>query len=844
MSIPGFGDSNSVPSPVAAIQEQVTKITGASAGLVSGDNAVGQALQPIQRIASKAQTFIDKSLMGRGLTVQRFSAAKPGKNWSQNFPYRFLVTRVNSQGKHSVVAEYRLPINPQELTITTPFAIKTTVTSRGILEEHNGIPIKQINLSGSTGVYIDRESGGREQKRTSVLGTIFGGTLDATNNALSQVKTAGAALGFGSSNLSSQQEAPELTRTGYYQYRMLDLFLTTYGETKAAPGNQDLRLIFEIAKSNVAYIVTPLTSVEKRTAASPMEHLYSIQLLAWATVPDFRGAAPTPTSLLINQDVGDLRRALNTLSQLRKTVTAFKNIVSAVRADVESNIFGPINQVILLAKDTLSIPLAIADLPKSLRDSFQTSVAASWQALSRTNEDLKDLFNSDFQSIINEGSGSNSYLGASKAQAGGDAAPTNMFKSDVLDNLDLTANVQVNQLQLNNNQQNAVDAAINDAKDITVNEVKDLIAQLQSLSDALEPTISLQNAMDEEWDLLYALSDSVTELYGVISNGQLNNSANTEDQGLDDASLATTAQSFWEQSTVDSGIGYTAPLGKFSVPFPFGASLEQLAFTYLGDVTRWMEIVSLNGLQAPYIDEDGFTYSFIGNGSENQINIESSVNLYVGQSVFISSNTQLTTKRKVQSIAQVSDTNFLITVDGEPDLQRFTTQDSAQLLAYLPYTVNSMRQIYIPTDVAPTQDELDTPPITFLDDDIDMIKFSKIDWLLTPQGDLAVTKDGFMNLAFGKTNLLQAAKMKLITKPGGLILHPEFGAGVEIGTSFADVNLDDTAKRIDQNFRNDPRFLAPASINLQASPTVLQESVVAVVAKDNGILPIQVPLTK
>ena len=821
---------------------QGNSLTGATSPAVSDtDTTNANTLSNLVTITSKSQRFIDKSLMGRGLTVSRFSAANPGKNWQSNFPYRFLIMTVDANGKYSSpMAEFRLPINPQSLDITTPFAIKTTVTSRGILEEHNGVPIKGITLTGTTGMMIDRQPG--TVNPTGLASAIFGGTLAAANNAINQTKTASSLLGFSDPTSQSTAVDPTLIRTGYYQYRMLDLFLTTYAEAKKTPGMQNLRLIFEIAKSNVQYIVTPVNIIERRSVQSPMEYIYSIQLLAWGTVPDFKGTSAIPDSSSITNNLNDFQKALATLTQLRTTVQSYSNIISAAQSDVETNIFGPINQAILLLKDTLSIPLAIADMPKTLRDSFQASVVANWNALSATNEDLKNLFGTKMQAIINEGSGASSYPGATSVQAGVNA-PSTTFKSDVLDDINLTSSIQLDQLQLNNAQQIAVSDAVSDSRNTSINQINTLISNLQSLSDTLEPQIETKNAMDDEWDILYSLSDSISSLYTVISNGNLNSTTNEDENGTANATLANTALSFWEQTAANAGIDFTAPLGKFSVPFPYKASLEQVAFTYLGDATRWLEIAALNGLQAPYVDEDGFVNFLLGNGSENQINIASDANLYVNQTVYLSSNTQLTSARKIQAISQVSDSNFLITLDGPANMDLFTTEDNAQMLAYLPYTVNSMTQVYIPTDSPPAQDQLDTPPITFLNDDQNSILFSKIDWLLTPQGDLAVTQNGFINLAYGKTNLFQAAKMKLTTTPGGLMLHPEYGAGISVGDNFAEVNLDDLSKRIDQSFRDDSRFLAPASINLQASPTILQESVVAVVANTNGTLPITLPIT-
>jgi len=101
--------------------------------------------------------------MGRGLKVDFFSGADILSRWSQKFPYRLLVleskpdsNEPKSDNKYSLVSGFRLPVNPQEISVDTPFAIGVTVTSQGILEEHNGFPLKQISIQGTTGVHIGR----------------------------------------------------------------------------------------------------------------------------------------------------------------------------------------------------------------------------------------------------------------------------------------------------------------------------------------------------------------------------------------------------------------------------------------------------------------------------------------------------------------------------------------------------------------------------------------------------------------------------------------------------------------------------------------------------------------
>jgi hypothetical protein len=155
-----------------------------------------------------------------------------------------------------------------------------------------------------------------------------------------------------------------------------------------------------------------------------------------------------------------------------------------------------------------------------------------------------------------------------------------------------------------------------------------------------------------------------------------------------------------------------------------------------------------------------------------------------------------------------------------------------------------MRQIYIPADGSADADSVDTKPITFIDDDPEMVKFSKIDLLLDSNFDLAITSDGFANLAFGKTNLLQAAKLKMATIAGTNLLHPDFGGGVEVGSSMAELDLDSIIAKINSSFSSDPRFNAPSAIDILPNGDSLVMNIAVAVRRGNGILPITIPLTE
>ena len=812
--------------------------------------ALNTAIYPIQKIVGEQQFTFNGGLMGRGLTLDNFNSSAALTVWKQSYPYRLLVLRVHSDGHYGVIAEFRLPINPQELTITTPFAIKTTITSQGVLEEHNGIPIKMIKIRGTTGFWISRPSAPKSTGNSSILGTVFGGTIQAAQGVQNQLgKLTSSPIGV-TANVNTTTTDANLVMSGYFQYHLLRLFVETYAITKTQPDNQDLRLALEISKDRVTYLVTPQLKTMTKTVVSPMEYLYTLDFLAWGTVPNAGFATANQNLNTLTQNSGNqLLTIMNSLIQAQTVMNSFANVIGAVRADIQSNILGPINNMVLLVKSVVGVAQSIADFPQSLQQSLQNSVIATWNNLKSTLNNSPALTTAGPTSPVNSATvaAATTAIANITQQNSGSSALNGTANATyipaVLGNISLTQAINISQLNLTPAQQAAVNTATNAALNTTNNQVLTLINNLQNMATALEPSISAGDPLAPEWDILYQAADTVTQLYAMILDNSLLTSPNAQAQGQTTAPLTNSAMNYWTAMTTQSAIPYTAPVGKFAIPFPYKSTLEQLALLYLQDATLWMEIASLNGLQYPYVDEEGFVVVFANNGVNNQFNITTATNLFVGQTIYLTSNTQITSQRKILAINPITTTNYLITVDGASNLNLFTTADAAQFRAYLPYTVNSMQQIYIPSATQPNPNELETTPLTFINDNLDLVKFSRIDWLLTPSGDLACTQSGFQNLAFGTTNLIQAATLKLITPPNGLILHPEFGALPQLGDSVADIDSQAQIERINVSFQQDERFNTPQSVSITLQPGVEAVSVVASVAQGNGILPIVVPLT-
>ena len=761
------------------------------------------------------------------------------------FPYLFYVLQAtkNPSGEnkdtYSVVSAYRLPINPQDLQITTPFAIKTTVTNRGILEEHNGAPLKSISLSGTTGSRFNRAVS--IGKQNNISNAITNGTLgifQSTAEAISDFVDGNKSL-FDINSDGSTSDKDGIKSTGYYQYHLLKMFLEAYAEIKKNPGGAQYRLAFAMPKDKTTYLVTPNVFVSKRSVASPMEYNYSISMTAWATVDIGNKQGADNTQLeLTKTNPSLIKDALNAISEARKKIKKFSNIVSTARSDIEANVLGPINNVILTYKELVSAAYQVADFPQSVKETFAGSVISSWSRF-QSQFALEDR--NKISSIIQQQSGVATYVQLPNEPNTYESAPIFTYKTNAI--VSFIEDINVNLLSLHTSQIVAMQNAIDRSKLVNANDINAVISLLNSIHDDAEKLIQDLDPQNEEWDLLYSLKEAIQQNQRLLASSDFYRSSSEDSNSLSDYYNATTSMGFWSRASDAGDNDFTIPKGKFSVQMTHGTSLEQLALNYLGNVNRWGEIAALNGLQYPYVDEEGFTRNLIIPGDNQIILLNDVTNLMINQVVYLMSNTQPSIKVRIKSIKKNNDQEYSLNLDTPIDLNIYKTLDNAKIRAYLPYTVNHLSDIYIPTEQTSSDYSLDEiVPVNFLENNPALIKFSKIDLALTAENDLAIGQDGFFNLSYGKGNLLQAARLKLQTPEGSLPLHPNYGLGAQIGENLNDIDFSNFINKIRNNFKQDPRFLDPSSIDLRVIDGAFKLDITAKLSNMQGILPINMPL--
>lgn len=239
------------------------------------------------------------------------------------------------------------------------------------------------------------------------------------------------------------------------------------------------------------------------------------------------------------------------------------------------------------------------------------------------------------------------------------------------------------------------------------------------------------------------------------------------------------------------------------VKINYGEDLQSLAYRYLGDPNKWIDIAIANGLKPPYIDEVGENIFLLSNGNGNQINIaETDINgnynidkFYINQPVFLRSNTQVVPdQRTIINITQVPVSGeIILELDGPRNLHIYQTADNASIRVFAPNTINSSFYVLIPSPDPLPDDRSDEIP-WFLAKSSEDEKRAKVDIAIDDKGEISFTPNGDIRLSYGLENAIQAIKLKIITELGSLRYHPDFGLVNIIGEK--NLNIEDLRQTI------------------------------------------------
>lgn len=743
---------------------------------------------------------------------------------------------------------FNLPITPQQLSIATQFTSSLSATQRGILEEHNGIKFKIISCTGTMGVWPQRMNLNSPPASPSgfqgVVNNLFGGTIQAAQgvvNQLNRFKNIATNNHPANKPTEKKPEGKFKKSTGYYQALLLDQFLEQYSEAKKNPENKSWRLVFDIPKENQAFIVSPLDFSYSKSVEAPNEVKFRLQLKAWRRIRLDDTVAVGFPELTLTPDL--LSKITNSIREARRTLAAAYNLVQAVRSDVQTP-FNTLRELSLFFKDFTGLAGSVADLPNQIFQDVKDNQKAIAEAFFIAGKSIENIL----------GSSSEGYSAEDKQKledktkdpgegiSATEASPTATPSTEPEKDFNVNDTVSSDDVNFNPSARDAIEKDLEKIRTTTVDDLiqkrnilMELASQISNTFGAGDFTYSsvygkpspysrVQDMTIDEYAILNSLYDVIQALDSITATNELDE-GRTESAFEFVGSLAAASQIPFEDSE-----------SKIRLPVPFGLSMEEIAARYLGNPDRWIEIATLNDLRSPYLDEDGFFYNLLSNADGRQFNISTNENLFVGQKIVLSSLTQPQTTRRIINIEKISATNYLITVDGLDNLDIFTISDDAKIRAFLPGTVNSQDQIFIPSEIPATDTVLGRPvPATKGDP---LVGLSKIDWLLTESGDIATDSYKDFKLSFGMTNIMQALKMKFATPANRLLKHPNYGAGLTHGISTADLNGQDAIQQIIKSIQDDPRFGDIVNLTISKKGPTFEVNLAVALADGSGVFPI------
>lgn len=574
-----------------------------------------------------------------------------GTDFRKIYPYSF---SLNLPGK---THEIFLPLPPNAFNMDIPAASNLTVTLNGIIEESNGAPLRMISISGTTGIVNQKSTIFDEQntsqgKRTASwadkavdYAIRYGGlsntvasvqnVVNTSTNAVQRISRAmGIETGFGSYFPLNDKDAKLSKKTGFYWFHSLLRFFEIYLHYKKSGAGKGVRLGFNMYKDKQFFYVT-LNSFRWQKIPGSIEYNYSISMTAWKKLPVPPSEQKSaPVSAPAENKFNLFSTIRQTVTGLRQTVMSLQGIVNSVNQDIFANVISIVNEVILLTKDATGAYKSATDfLDQFSNGSFAASISGNVRSNWSTYQSaITEAAKADksFGSPDNNSSALNSKDASS---SGSDQMQTNILPSGMIKNPFKYSKVfdlmDMDSMKLDQKATAAMNRRMKQVRAITTSDLIQKKNRIGVISAAVTASIEKNKKINLN-DIL--LSNSLNTL--MITFDTLINLYRAEAKdGSNDY------YTYYVDYAVANGLDMTKARSKYFVPFPFDATMEALSLQYLGSAGRWLEIAALNGLKAPYVDEEGAYRVLKSNGSQSTLLLSNRDNLYIGQVITISSDT-------------------------------------------------------------------------------------------------------------------------------------------------------------------------------------------------------------
>ncbi len=450
---------------------------------------------------------------------------------------------------------YYLDIPPQAITQRELFSTNITSTRKGIIVESEGVVFKDIIISGTTGVFPGPR-GGFNSARANIS------DITAPPKAPAGVNP--------DTGLSTRSNVKIIS--GFEEFLNLRQFFLRYASEKVK-NNGNRFLIFINEKDSQALIVEPLEFTMDRSSKSPLTYNYKIVLKAIGTY-NALFTQPAPADLSLLEKIGNVAANVTAgIGQVRGAINATSTLFQKTFQAIDQTVNGPLRQVQFALEDLSNGLSDTLSLPAILARNFTSTIAG-----------------------IRENAGQiGTTLGFNNPANAREAAAQQSLQASVQSSIE------------NDNRVPIPRAFVSDLKFTLKSQSEDL-ADAFNLGDPNYNVIKgrtvtnnpgpLKVVSDEEFLLLgnvQGLSDNLNQLLATNSAFQ-SDAEETFDQ----------ANQVFANANV--------PLEQFQIRKPEfvrevkilrGDTLEKIALREQGDALRWTEMVILNNLKPPYIDDNG-----------------------------------------------------------------------------------------------------------------------------------------------------------------------------------------------------------------------------------------------
>ena len=266
------------------------------------------------------------------------------KSWQSSKGYAFEVRLTDQNGATKPAPgwkEFRLQINPQELTQDEIFAIEVTPTFRGVMVEHHGTIMKDITIAGTTGISPMRRDGGASFK--------------------------------------SGDPILQSGHSGFKEFHEFRTYIRMYVENKRKESAVDkrkqgeLRLVFKNFKDSEYLFVEPIKFTMKRSASRPFLYDYNIQLKAIGVASDITPKQPTFFESLDNV-LEDIQGYFELGS---KVINGGIGIIRRTERDITNTILNPIRAIslaLIAIRGGQLVNLGLAGITRRFIDSLNREI--------------------------------------------------------------------------------------------------------------------------------------------------------------------------------------------------------------------------------------------------------------------------------------------------------------------------------------------------------------------------------------------------------------------------------------------------------------------------------------